>query len=148
VLWLDSGCSDDQAEQAGGKIFTFGSYRCASMLFWRCTLIFLYSSLQAWCSWSFLGYRYPGCLSSTSDTGRFLRDFCKHAARMERMHRIDGRWRRAPVHTSLTESLSQPVTEAYVPIIKAVISGIDIDFAFAKIARDRVSSLHSTQDIC
>lgn len=37
-----------------------------------------------------------------------------------------------------TKNVAQPVTEAYVPIIKAVISGIDIDFAFAKIARDRV----------
>jgi hypothetical protein len=32
----------------------------------------------------------------------------------------------------------QPVPEAFVPIIKAVISGIEIDFAFGMIQRDRV----------
>ena len=39
------------------------------------------------------------------------------------------------------------MTEAYVPIIKAVISGIDIDFAFAKIARDRVCLKIEVEDI-
>lgn len=43
--------------------------------------------------------------------------------------------------------IEQPVTEAYVPIIKAVISGIDIDFGFATIQRDKVpSDLDLTDD--
>ncbi len=36
----------------------------------------------------------------------------------------------------------QPVPEAFVPIIKAVISGIEIDFAFGMIQRDKVSFQH------
>jgi hypothetical protein len=60
---------------------------------------------------------------------------------MEGMHGID----RTPDPLSLSFASCgadlfnlQPVTEAYVPIIKAVISGIDIDFAFATIPKDRV----------
>ncbi|KAJ9118933.1 hypothetical protein QFC24_005898 [Naganishia onofrii] len=95
------GCSDEQAEQAGGKIFTFGSYR--------------------------LGVHGPA-----SDIDTLLvcpkrvtqEDFFDTFANMLR------EWKEC---TELT-----PVTEAYVPIIKAVISGIDIDFAFATIPKDRV----------
>ncbi len=38
------------------------------------------------------------------------------------------------------EPPAQPVSEAFVPIIKAVISGIEIDFAFGTIQRDKVRS--------
>ncbi len=31
-----------------------------------------------------------------------------------------------------------PVPEAFVPIIKAVVSGVDIDFGFGRVNRDRV----------
>jgi hypothetical protein len=42
------------------------------------------------------------------------------------------------VLTVPTHERPQPVPEAFVPIIKAVISGIEIDFAFGMIQRDRV----------
>ncbi|GHJ88662.1 hypothetical protein NliqN6_5064 [Naganishia liquefaciens] len=95
------GCSEDQAEQAGGKIFTFGSYR--------------------------LGVHGP---SSDIDTLVVCPRRVTQADFFEIFANMLREWKEC---TELT-----PVTEAYVPIIKAVISGIDIDFAFAKISRERV----------
>lgn len=54
---------------------------------------------------------------------------------------------RRPVCFDRSCTILQPVKEAYVPIIKAVISGIDIDFGFATIQRDKVpADLDLTDD--
>jgi poly(A) polymerase Pap1 len=42
----------------------------------------------------------------------------------------------------------QPVREAFVPIIKAVIKGVDIDFAFATVNREKVSGRQAIQIGC
>ncbi|GAA5991095.1 hypothetical protein JCM5350_006661 [Sporobolomyces pararoseus] len=94
---LNHGLSEAKAREAGGKIFTFGSYR--------------------------LGVHGPG---SDIDT---LLVVPKHVEREE-------------FHTLFEEMLKNTegvievtsVPEAFVPIIKCTISGIDIDLLFARLA--------------
>ncbi|GAA6061700.1 hypothetical protein JCM10212_005992 [Sporobolomyces blumeae] len=106
---LNHGLSEQKAREAGGKIFTFGSYR--------------------------LGVHGPG---SDIDT---LLVVPKHVERDE-------------FHTLFEEMLKNTegvievtsVPEAFVPIIKCTISGIDIDLLFARLALPSISDDLSLAD--
>ncbi|GAA5908182.1 polynucleotide adenylyltransferase PAP1 [Sporobolomyces salmoneus] len=94
---LNHGLSEAKAREAGGKIFTFGSYR--------------------------LGVHGPG---SDIDT---LLVVPKHVER-EEFHTLFEEMLKAT--EGVLEVTSVP--EAFVPIIKCTISGIDIDLLFARLA--------------
>ncbi|GAA5870059.1 hypothetical protein JCM16303_001884 [Sporobolomyces ruberrimus] len=106
---LNHGLSEAKAREAGGKIFTFGSYR--------------------------LGVHGPG---SDIDT---LLVVPKHVEREE-------------FHTLFEEMLKNTegvlevtsVPEAFVPIIKCTISGIDIDLLFARLALPSIPDELSLKD--
>ncbi|GJJ07211.1 hypothetical protein Clacol_001411 [Clathrus columnatus] len=96
---IQRGLSEAAAQAAGGKIFTFGSYR--------------------------LGVHGPG---TDIDT---LCVVPKHVAREDFFTVFEPMLRE---FEGVAEVSSQGVPEAYVPIIKTKISGIAIDFLFARLA--------------
>lgn len=107
---IQQGMDDETARSAGGKIFTFGSYR--------------------------LGLVSPG---SDIDT------LClapKHVTREAFFHALFSKLEEHPDVTGLT-----PVPDAYVPIIKLKLSGIEMDLLFARLPLSQIpESLETLND--
>lgn len=99
--YLAAGASPEQADQAGGKIYTYGSYR--------------------------LGVHGP---NSDIDTLIVCPRRVTREDFFERFGKMLNDW---DLCTKVV-----PVPGAFVPIITAVISGIEFDFAFGMIQRDKV----------
>ncbi|KAH8083608.1 polymerase [Filobasidium floriforme] len=100
-VYMRQGVSEAQAVDAGGKIYTFGSYR--------------------------LGVHGPN-----SDIDTLV--VCPKRVTVDDFFTVF--YEKLQKDISATELT--PVREAFVPIIKAVIKGVDIDFAFATVNREKV----------
>jgi poly(A) polymerase len=124
---LERGLSEAAANTAGGKIFTFGSYR--------------------------LGVHGPG---SDIDT---LCVVPKHVSREDFFDYFEPMLKEMEGATEVSVSFSVPkinsssslnvmkgVPEAFVPIIKAEISGIPLDFLMARLALSSVPDILSLKD--
>ncbi|KAM0793465.1 hypothetical protein ACM66B_000908 [Microbotryomycetes sp. NB124-2] len=106
---INHGLSEAKAREAGGKIFTFGSYR--------------------------LGVHGPGADIDT------LLVVPKHVQREEFFELFEEMLKATDGVSEVTA-----VPEAFVPIIKCVISGVEIDLLFARLALSSVSDDLSLRD--
>jgi len=124
---VERGLSEAAANAAGGKIFTFGSYR--------------------------LGVHGPG---SDIDT---LCVVPKHVSRedffdyfepmlkeMEGATEVSVSFSAPKINSSSSLNVMKGVPEAFVPIIKAEISGIPLDFLMARLALSSVPDILSLKD--